>query len=44
MIGITWVELFLVGAFAGTLALSVGFCVNNYARSAAVKLSGETED
>lgn len=44
MIGITWVEIFLFGAFAGTLAFSIGFCVNNYARNGADKLVGKTAE
>lgn len=42
MIGITWVEIFLFGLFAGTLAFSIGFCVNNYARREAEKLAAKT--
>lgn len=42
MIGITWVEALLFGLFAGTLAFSIGFCVNNYARSEARKLVEKT--
>lgn len=43
MIGMTWVELYLVATFAATLVFSVGFCANNYARSEAVRLVRRTE-
>jgi len=33
MIEITWVEIILLGAFAGTFALSVRFCISTYAHS-----------
>ncbi len=39
MIDISWVEIILVGILAGTFALSVGFCMSNYARSERLQLA-----
>ncbi|WP_256438437.1 hypothetical protein [Methylococcus sp. EFPC2] len=30
MTDITWLEVILIGAFAGTLAFSIAFCTSNY--------------
>lgn len=40
MIGITWVEVILIGTFAGTLVFSIAFCANNY-RSPALNIADE---
>jgi hypothetical protein len=38
MISITWVEMVLLGVFAGTLAFSIGFCVSNYGKREKAKI------
>lgn len=41
---LTWVEFALGAAFAGAIAYSVRFCVNNYTRRSKTPLGGDSAD